>query len=119
MFIGTQCDLWGKPDGTGQQRSRVRTYSFYLASLYCYHYRLSASYPKKYASLNRSLHRTRLSFLSVASYTKRSSPGLSKVVLLSRRHSSNRTASSPVLEHSERAFLGFYILFLIGSSAVA
>ena len=38
MFIGTQCDLWGKPDGTGQQRSKVRTYSFYLASLYCYHY---------------------------------------------------------------------------------
>ena len=48
MFIGTQCDLWGKPDGTGQQRSKVRTYSFYLASLYCYHYRLSASYPKKH-----------------------------------------------------------------------
>ena len=50
MFIGTQCDLWGKPDGTGQQRSKVRTYSFYLASLYCYHYRLSASYPKKHAN---------------------------------------------------------------------
>ena len=48
MFIGTQCDLWGKPDGTRQQRRKVRTYSFYLASLYCYHYRLSASYPKKH-----------------------------------------------------------------------
>ena len=33
MFIGTQCDLWGKPDGTGYEKSKSRefpsTYFFF------------------------------------------------------------------------------------------
>ena len=24
MFIGTQCDLWGKPDGTGHEKNKSR-----------------------------------------------------------------------------------------------
>lgn len=33
MFIGTQCDLWGRPDGTGYEKSKSRefpsTYFFF------------------------------------------------------------------------------------------
>ena len=26
MFIGTQCDLWGRPDGTGYEKSKSREF---------------------------------------------------------------------------------------------
>ena len=33
MFIGTQCDLWGRPDGTGHEKNKSRefpsTYFFF------------------------------------------------------------------------------------------
>ena len=38
MFIGTQCDLWGKPDGTGHDKNKSReipsTYFYALIPVY-------------------------------------------------------------------------------------
>ena len=38
MFIGTQCDLWGRPDGTGHEKNKPReipsTYFFLWSQVY-------------------------------------------------------------------------------------